>query len=152
MLKKKTKNSLNGKETEKVKKKTNRDIWFTGIFFSLLFVAMMGYYAHFVHTQGDEMINSSYNSRQKLLTAKNYRGNIYSADMEKLAETVVFESGNEYRNYPYENLFSHVVGFSTKGKTGIEAMANPYLIKSNISLEAKISNEVAGVKNPGDNV
>ena len=54
---------------------------------------MMGYYAHFVHTQGDEMINSSYNSRQKLLNAKNYRGTIYSADLEKLAETVVFESG-----------------------------------------------------------
>ena len=152
MWKKKTKTSLNGNETQKKVNKTNRDIWFTGIFFSLLFVAMMGYYAHFVHTKGDEMINSSYNSRQKLLTAKNYRGNIYSADMEKLAETIVFESGNEYRNYPYENLFAHVVGFSTKGKTGIEAMANPYLIHSNIPLEDKIDNEVAGVKNPGDNV
>ena len=45
-----------------------------------------------------------------------------------------------------------MVGFSTKGKTGIEAMANSYLIKSNISLDAKISNEIAGVKNAGDNV
>lgn len=152
MRKKMTKTSQNGKEMENKKKKTNRDIWFTGIFFSLLFLTMIGYYANFVYTKGDEMINSSYNSRQRLLTAKNYRGTIYSADMEKLAETVVFESGNEYRNYPYENLFSHVVGFSTKGKTGIEAMANPYLINSNISLEAKIENEVAGVKNPGDNV
>ena len=138
MMWKKTKNSLNGKETEKVKKKTNRDIWFTGIFFSLLFVAMMGYYAHFVHTQGDEMINSSYNSRQKLLTAKNTRGTIYSADGQILAETVTFESGNEVRNYPYENLFAHVVGFSTKGKTGIEAQANPYLIQSNIALSSKL--------------
>ncbi len=152
MLKKKTKTSLNGKEIEKKKKKTNRDIWFTGIFFSLLFFAMMGYYAYFVHTEGKNMINSSYNSRQKLLTAKNYRGTIYSADMEKLAETVVFESGQEYRNYPYENLFAHVVGFSTKGKTGIEALANPYLINSNIALESKINNEIAGVKNLGDNV
>lgn len=152
MKKKMTKTLQNGKEIENKKKKTNRDICFTGIFFSLLFLAMMGYYAHFVYTEGDAMINSSYNSRQRLLTAKNYRGTIYSADMEKLAETVIFESGNEYRNYPYENLFSHVVGFSTKGKTGIEAMANPYLINSNIPLEAKIENEVSGVKNPGDNV
>ena len=152
MWKKKSTTSLNGEEIQQDNKKTNRDIWFTGIFFSLIFVAMMGYYAYFVHTQGDEMINSSYNSRQKLLAAKNYRGTIYSADMEKLAETVVLESGSEYRNYPYENLFAHVVGFSTKGKTGIEAMANSYLIKSNISLDAKVDNEVAGVKNPGDNV
>ena len=149
---KKNMTSKNGKEKEQELKKTNRDIWFTGIFFLLVFVAMMVYFGHFVHTEGQNMINNSYNSRQKLLTAKNYRGSIYSADNEVLAETVVFESGNEYRNYPYENLFSHVVGFSTKGKTGIEALANPYLIHSNIELSSKIENEVAGVKNPGDNV
>ena len=149
---KKIMTSKNGKEKEPEIKKTNRDIWFTGIFFFLLFGAMMFYYGHFVQTEGRNMINNSYNSRQKLLTAKNYRGSIYSSDNEVLAETVVFESGNEYRNYPFENLFSHVVGFSTKGKTGIEAMANPYLINSNIELSAKIDNEVAGVKNPGDNV
>ena len=151
---KKTKNSKNGKEKEnkEINRKSNRDIWFTGIFFSLLFIAMMGYYGYFVHTQGSEMINNSYNSRQKMLTAKNYRGNIYSADHEVLAETVVFESGKEYRNYPFENLFSHVVGFSTKGKTGIEAMANSYLINSNIALSSKIDNEVSASKNPGDNV
>ena len=149
-MRKKTMTSKNGKENER--KKTNRDIWFTGIFFGVLFVAMMSYYGYFVHTEGRNMINNSYNSRQKLLTAKNYRGNIYSADKEVLAETVVFDSGQEYRNYPYENLFSHVVGFSTKGKTGIEAMANPYLIQSNIELSSKIENEVAGVKNPGDDV
>ena len=144
--------SKNGKDKEKELKKTNRDIWFTGIFFMLVFVAMMVYFGRFVQTEGQNMINNSYNSRQKLLTAKNYRGFIYSADNEVLAETVVFESGNEYRNYPYENLFSHVVGFSTKGKTGIEAMANPYLIHSNIAIESKIENEVAGIKNAGDNV
>ena len=149
---KKIMTSKNGKEKEPEIKKTNRDIWFTGIFFFLLFGAMMFYYGHFVQTEGRNMINNSYNSRQKLLTEKNYRGSIYSSDNEVLAETVVFESGNEYRNYPFENLFSHVVGFSTKGKTGIEAMANPYLINSNIELSAKIDNEVAGVKNPGDNV
>ena len=85
---KKTMTSKNGKEKEF--KKTNRDIWFTGIFFLLVFVAMMVYYGHFVQTEGQNMINNSYNSRQKLLTAKNYRGNIYSADHEVLAETVVF--------------------------------------------------------------
>lgn len=137
---------------DKGKKKSNRDIWFTGIFFSVLFLVMMGYYAHFVIVEGQDMINSSYNSRQKILTAKNSRGIIYSADMEKLAETITMENGKEYRNYPYENLFAHVVGFSTKGKTGIEAQANSYLIQSNISLADQIDNEIAGAKNPGDNV
>ncbi|MBR5596272.1 MAG: penicillin-binding protein 2 [Lachnospiraceae bacterium] len=151
-MRKKTTTSKNGKFNEYKKKKTNRDIWFTGIFFFLVFIMMMGYYVKFVSTEGRQMINNSYNSRQKLLTDKNYRGAIISADNEILAETIIFESGNEYRNYPYENLFSHVVGFSTKGKTGIEAMANPYLIHSNISLDSKIENEIAGEKNAGDNV
>ena len=149
MWKKTTKTSSSGNE---VKKKTNREIWFTGIFFSCLFLVMMAYYAHFVMVDGQDMINSSYNSRQKMLTAKNSRGTIYSADMEKLAETIITEDGKEYRNYPFENLFSHVVGFSTKGKTGIEAQVNSYLINSNIPLSDKIDNEIAGVKNPGDNV
>lgn len=137
---------------EKNKEKTNRDIVFTGVFFSLIFLAMMGYYIHFVTTEGHEMINNSYNSRQKLLTEKNYRGTIYSSDLEVLAETLVLEEGEEVRNYPYEKLFSHVIGFSTKGKTGIEALANPYLINSNLDLSLKIENEVAGVKNQGDSV
>ena len=89
-MKKRTTTSKNGKEKEQEIKKTNRDIWFTGIFFFLLFGAMMFYYGHFVQTEGRNMINNSYNSRQKLLTAKNYRGSIYSSDNEVLAETVVF--------------------------------------------------------------
>ena len=134
------------------KKKFNRDIRVTAVLFSVLFVAMMGHYVRFVVVEGQDMINSSYNSRQKLLTAKNTRGIIYSADMEILAETVTDENGKESRYYPYENLFAHVVGYSTKGKTGIEAQMNSFLINSGIALSSKIDNEIAGIKNPGDNV
>lgn len=148
-MRKKTGNLWNGNER---KKRTNRDIWFTAIFFIVLFLAMMGHYVRFVVTEGQDMINSSYNSRQKLLAAKNTRGTIYSADMEILAETVTDENGKEKRYYPYENLFAHVVGYSTRGKTGIEAQMNPYLINSDIALSSKVDNEIAGVKNPGDNV
>ena len=147
MKREKTKTSGSGK-----KSKTNRDIWFTGIFFFLLFFMMMGYYIRFVIVDGQGMINSSYNSRQKLLAAKNTRGTIFSAELEPLAETLIDIDGKEFRNYPYENLFAHAVGYSTKGKTGIEAMANSYLIYSNIALDSKIENEVEGAKNPGDNV
>lgn len=132
--------------------KGNREIIFTGIFFAILFLSMIGYYAYYVHENSRDMINNSYNSRQQLLTKKNTRGTIYSSDGEILAETLTLGDGKEYRNYPYEDLFSHVVGFSTKGKTGIEAQVNSYLINSNISLAAQIENEAAGQKNPGDNV
>lgn len=139
------------KEKKEKKRSRNREIWFTGIFFSILFSAMVGYYSYYVQENGREMINNSYNTRQHLLTKKNSRGNIYSAEGEILAETIVLQDGSEGRNYPYEDLFSHVVGFSTKGKTGIEAEVNSYLINSGISLSSQIENEAAGRKNPGDN-
>ena len=139
------------KEKKEEKRSRNREIWFTGIFFSILFSAMVGYYSYYVQENGREMINNSYNTRQHLLTKKNSRGNIYSAEGEILAETIVLQDGSEGRNYPYEDLFSHVVGFSTKGKTGIEAEVNSYLINSGISLSSQIENEAAGRKNPGDN-
>ncbi len=130
----------------------NRELYFTGIFFSLLFLSMIGYYIYFVQTSGRDMINNSYNSRQYILASQNTRGTIYSADGEILAETILKEDGSEVRSYPYQNLFSHVVGFSTKGKSGIEAEVNSYLIQSDISLAAKAENAVEGIKNPGNDV
>jgi len=113
---------------------------------------MMWYLGYFVATNEQEMVNNSYNSRQQIITGKNYRGSIYSADGERLAYTEIDENGEEHRIYPYENLFSHAVGFSTKGRTGIEAIANYYLINTNIPLSDQIDNELSGDKNPGDSV
>ncbi len=106
----------------------------------------------FVTTKEQELINNSYNSRQEILISQNYRGNIYSADGIILAETVMNETGKEERRYPYGDKFSHVIGFSTHGKTGVEAQANYYLINSNIPFTEKVANEVTDMKNPGDNV
>ncbi len=144
----------NKKKNRLINKKTkrNRELYFTGAFFSLLFIAMIGYYIYFVQENGRELINNSYNSRQYILARQNTRGSIYSAEGEVLAQTLTDEEGKEVRSYPYRNLFAHVVGFSTKGKTGIEAEANSWLIQSSIPLSSKVENEVAGVKNPGDDV
>lgn len=130
----------------------SREIMGVMIFFVGVFLVMLVYLGYFVATNEQEMINNSYNSRQEILLAQNYRGTIYSADREVLAETVFDSAGNEYRNYPYENLFSHVVGFSTNGRTGVEAFSNYYLINSSISMAEKIANTTAGVKNPGNNI
>lgn len=124
----------------------------TACFFVLLFAAMIGYLGHFVATSEQDMINNSYNSRQQILLSRNYRGSIYSRDGEVLAETVLDDEQNESRVYPYNNLFSHIVGYSTQGRMGVEALANYYLINTNTSLNNKVANDMAGVKNPGDNV
>ena len=58
----------------------------------------------------------------------------------------------EVRNYPYHNIFSHVVGYATKGRTGIEATENMNMLNSHASITNKIQNELNEEKNYGDNV
>ena len=141
-------------EKERRKRKLNNtpEVIVSGVFFTLLFCALIGYLGYFVATSEQDMINNSYNSRQEILLSQNYRGSIYSADGEILAETTLDAEQNETRNYPYKNLFSHIVGYSTQGRMGVEALANYYLINTNTSLNNKVANDMEGVKNPGDNV
>ena len=130
------------KTTQKMSKKStsydnSREIIGVMLFFTGLFLVMLIYLGHFVATNEQEMVNNSYNGRQEIILSQNYRGTIYSAKGETLAKTVYSPDGTEYRTYPYNNLFTHVVGFSTNGKTGIEAYSNYYLINSNISMAEK---------------
>lgn len=130
----------------------SREIKLSAGLFVLLFVGMIVYLGHFVATSEQDMINNSYNSRQEILLSRNYRGSILSRDGEVLAETLLDEDQNETRNYPFANLFAHIVGYSTQGRMGVEALANYYLINTNTSISNKVENDMAGVKNPGDNV
>ncbi len=147
-----TKPQNNQRASHKKPMGNRREIIFSACLFFTLFVGMIGYLAHFVATNEQEMINNSYNSRQQLLLSRNYRGTIYSRDGEILAETVLDEAQNEQRVYPYNHLFSHIVGYATKGRMGVEALANYYLINTNTSINNKVANDMAGIKNPGDNV
>lgn len=140
------------KKTAGRKQGNKREIMLTAGFFVLLFLGMTVYLGHFVATSEQEMINNSYNSRQEILLSRNYRGTIFSRDGDVLAETVLDGNQNESRVYPYNNLFSHIVGYSTQGRMGVEALANYYLINTNTSLSNKAANDIAGVKNPGDSV
>lgn len=124
----------------------------SGGIFAALFVALICNMGYFVATSRQEMINNSYNSRQEILLSQNYRGSIYSRDGEVLAQTLIDVEQNETRVYPFANLFSHVIGYSIRGRMGVESLANYYLINTDIRLSSKVANDMAGVKNPGDNV
>lgn len=134
------------------KKKKNREIMLVTWVFTILFLAMTGYIAYYSVTNQQELINNSYNGRQKMLLAQNRRGKIYSADGEVLAQTVTDEEGTEKREYPYNNLFSHAVGYASNGRLGVEAQANYYLINSNAPLSEKAALDIQNEKYPGDDV
>ncbi len=136
----------------KKRPKNQNEVIVSACFFAALFLVMIVYLGHFVATKEQEMVNNSYNSRQAILLSRNYRGSIYSRDGEVLARTVLDGEENEKREYPFGEMFAHAVGYSTQGRMGVEAMANYYLINTHTSLANKAANDLAGRKNPGDNV
>ncbi len=134
------------------REKTSRQIKFVSGVFIVLFLGMMSYTCYYAMTNEQEMIDNSYNPRQEMLRAQNTRGTIYANDGQILAQTVTDEEGNEQREYPFNNMFAHVVGYSSNGRFGIEAQTNYYLIQSNAKLSDKVASEVSGIKYPGDSV
>ncbi len=133
-------------------KKRNKEIAGVMWFFILLFFSLSGYITYYAATHRQELINNSYNGRQQMLIAQNTRGKILSSEGEVLAQTVEDDQGKEIRQYPYRNLFSHVVGYATNGRMGVEAQANYYLINSNAPLSQKASLDLKEEKYPGDDV
>ncbi|MCR4691007.1 MAG: penicillin-binding protein 2 [Lachnospiraceae bacterium] len=128
------------------------EIILVSLFFTVLTFALIGNLVVYMKRDSQEAINNDYNPRQELLANQNIRGKILSSSGDVLARTRVEENGEEVREYPYENLFAHVVGYSTRGKTGIEDSENMNMIFSHDSLGNKIQNELSETKNFGDNI
>ncbi len=137
---------------KKKNKKKNKEIMLVTWTFVLLFLGLAGYITYYSVTHQQELMSNSYNGRQQILIAKNRRGKILAADGSVLAQTVLDDEGKEKREYPYQNLFSHVVGYATNGRMGVEAQANYYLLHSNAPLSQKAALDAKGEKYPADDV
>ncbi len=146
-----------GEITYKSKAKENRinsqSKIITGLvyLFIALFSALSVYLSVYVFTHKEEFVNNPYNPRQEALSKQSLRGPIYSRNMEILASSSE-KDDVEVRNYPFHNIFAHVIGYSTNGRAGIEAMANYYLINSNQPMTERIAADLAGEKYLGDGV
>lgn len=120
--------------------------------FLAIFLSMMGYFVYFQVVVSEDFINNVYNARQELFEEEVIRGEIVASDGEVLARTSVDSAGNETREYPYGNLFAHVVGYSTAGKTGIESAENFNLLRSSAVSVENMTNDITGEKSTGDTV
>lgn len=133
-------------------KNHNHNIVIITYIFAGIFLLLLGNFVYFLFADSTSVINNSYNKRQDLLAERVVRGKILGSENEVLAESKVDKKGNVTRNYPYDDLFTHVVGRFLKGKTGIESSQNFNLLISNDNPITKVLNELAGKKNTGDNV
>ncbi len=135
------------------KKKTkNREAMGVVYTFMLLFFGLIGYLIYYNVSVKENVVNNTYNKRIEVMEQETIRGSILAADGTVLARTVVASDGTEEREYPFGNIFSHVVGFTYKGKSGIEKAANYYLITSNENPIEQVKNDFSGNKNAGDSV
>ena len=112
----------------------------------------MGYITYFQVARSRDIIRSPYNARQDSYADRVVRGKILDKDGNVLAQTNVSEDGTETREYPYGNMFAHVVGYSVQGKSGLESVENFELLTSNAFFLEKIKNEFQDKKNMGDSV
>lgn len=139
-------------EAAKRKKARNREYSFVSWFFVLIFMSLIGYVIYFNAVKSEDFINSPYNTRQDTFSDRVVRGNIESSDGEVLARTNVYDDGSEERVYPYENVFAHVVGYDSNGKSGLESEANFQLLTSHQFFLDQMKNEFRDRKNTGDTV
>lgn len=136
----------------KKQKKQNREYRLVSFFFVIIFLSLIGYVIYFDGAKSQDFINSPYNTRQDTFSDRVIRGQIESSDGQVLARTVVDEDGSEYREYPYSRMFSHVVGYDTNGKSGIESEANFQLLSSHTFFINQLKNQFRGRKSQGDTV
>lgn len=113
---------------------------------------MMGYLVYFNVVKSKDIINSPYNVRLDSMADRVVRGQILDNAGNVLAKTEVAEDGTETRVYPYGKMFAHVVGYDSKGKSGLESIGNFHLLTSNAHFMEQFIHELREEKNIGDNV
>lgn len=135
-------------------KKSGRNLEFLIItyLFLALFLLMIGYFIYFQVFQSESVISSPYNARQDLYAEHVIRGDILSGDGKVLATTEVGKDGTEEREYPYDEMFAHVVGYVNNGKSGIESKYNFQMLRSHSFFLTKLFRELKNEKNMGDSV
>lgn len=134
------------------KKQRNRVYGRVAYLFSAMFLVLVSYMVYFQFGLSDGLKANPNNTKMEEQKQYVVRGSIYSADGEILAGTNVDEEGNETRVYPYGSTFAHVVGYTTNGKSGIEAMYNSDLLTSNTSIVDQVGKGVNNEKVRGDSL
>lgn len=140
----------NRKKQKKTKK--NKEYSVVVYAFMILFVALIAWFVYFNVFQSEKVINNAFNKRQDSFAKEIKKGDLRDRNGEVLATTKVAADGSETRYYPYGRIFSHVVGYSAKGKTGLESLASFSMLRSNASFITRLQNDLSDKKSNGDNV
>lgn len=115
--------------------KMKKSIIKVGFIYVSLFIILIGYLSYFVIVKSESIVIHSHNRRMDPLEDEIVRGDILSSDGQLIATTAT-GGGITARIYPEGNKYAHAVGYTQKGKTGIEAFANVELLRADYNLES----------------
>ncbi len=125
------------------------------IFMSILFFSIIAYLTYFQIFEAADLTKHPYNKRYLAVEDKTIRGNILDRNGVILAETIVEEDDKMSRVYNYNQLYSHVIGYSSKkfGKSGIESYYNDELLAlTEDNILAELRESITGKRIDGNNL
>ncbi len=115
--------------------------------FAVLFAMLVGYLVYFTVSKKSELSVNPYNRRMDHIEQDVIRGNIYDTNHILLATTK-----DGIRKYPEASIYAHAVGYSQRGKIGVEALANTELLYPDYNFSSIIRNTFYGEKFHGRDV
>ena len=131
-----------------MKKSVRRVFWLLALCFFLL----LGYLGKLVLTDRQEISSNTYNIRMRNDMEGIQRGDILDKDGELLATSVLQDDGSYEREYQRARMAAHVTGYSSVGKTGVEAAANFSLMSVHNELQQRITSIISGEDPKGNDV
>lgn len=132
-------------------KKMRNSIIKVSFIYVSLFVILIAYLSYFVIVKSESIVIHSHNRRMDPLENEIIRGDIVSSDGQLIATTVM-EGENITRKYPQGSKYAHAVGYTQKGKIGVEAFANIELLRADYNIESIFRRTFEGEKFQGRDV
>ncbi|NLI88992.1 MAG: penicillin-binding protein 2 [Epulopiscium sp.] len=132
-------------------KKMKKNVIKIGFIYISMFIILISYLSYFVIVKSEGIVIHANNRRMDPVENEVVRGDILSSD-NKLIATTVTNGGDSVRTYPQANRYSHAVGYTQKGKTGIEAFANVELLRPDYNLESIFKRAFEGEKFQGRDI
>ncbi|MFA5523284.1 MAG: penicillin-binding transpeptidase domain-containing protein [Tissierellales bacterium] len=119
-----------------------------------LFIGLVIYISYFQIFTADRILSNSYNKRQWIDEENILRGEIIDRKGTILVNSIITDKGQS-RNYKYGNVYSHIIGYSSReyGKSGIEASYNKELLNlSDLNPLGELKNILSDGPSLGNNV
>lgn len=131
-----------------MKRSVRRVFWLL----ALCFFLVLGYLGKLVFYDRAEISGNAYNSRLRYVDETIRRGDILDRDGEILATSVLQGDGTYERTYPRARMAAHITGYSSVGKTGVEAAENFELIRLHHEFFQRISGIIRKTELIGNSV